>query len=78
MLEELKQQVCDWNLKLVWRGVVIYTCGNISDIDREKGFMVIKPFGVNLALNSNVSIKQYVLDKHYMRKYGSNTYYSQK
>ena len=43
MLEELKKQVCDANLELVARGVVIYTWGNVSGIDREKGLVVIKP-----------------------------------
>lgn len=46
MLEELKKQVCDANLELVERGVVIYTWGNVSGIDREKGLVVIKPSGV--------------------------------
>ena len=45
MLEELKKQVCDANLELVRRGVVIYTWGNVSGIDREKGLVVIKPYG---------------------------------
>ncbi|ENZ13520.1 L-ribulose-5-phosphate 4-epimerase [Enterocloster clostridioformis] len=47
MLELLKQQVCESNLELVRRGVVIYTWGNVSGIDREKGLMVIKPSGVD-------------------------------
>lgn len=47
MLEELKTRVCDANLELVKRGVVIYTWGNVSGIDREKGLMVIKPSGVD-------------------------------
>ena len=46
MLEELKKQVGEANLELVRRGVVIYTWGNVSGIDREKGFVVIKPSGV--------------------------------
>lgn len=46
MLETLKEAVCAANLELVKRGVVIYTWGNVSGIDREKGFMVIKPSGV--------------------------------
>ena len=37
MLEELKYQVCGANLELVARGVVIYTWGNVSGIDRDKG-----------------------------------------
>ena len=47
MLEELKKEVCDANLELVRRGVVIYTWGNVSGIDREKGIVVIKPSGVD-------------------------------
>ena len=47
MLEELKKQVCEANLELVARGVVIYTWGNVSGIDREKGLVVIKPSGVD-------------------------------
>ncbi len=46
MLEELKQQVCEANLELAARGVVIYTWGNVSGIDRESGAVVIKPSGV--------------------------------
>ena len=47
MLEELKKQVCEANLELVRRGVVIYTWGNVSGIDREKNLVVIKPSGVD-------------------------------
>lgn len=47
MLEDLKKQVCEANLELVRRGVVIYTWGNVSGIDREKGLVVIKPSGVD-------------------------------
>ena len=47
MLEKLREQVCESNLELVRRGVVIYTWGNVSSVDREKGLMVIKPSGVD-------------------------------
>lgn len=47
MLENLKKQVCDANLDLVAKGVVIYTWGNVSGIDREKELVVIKPSGVD-------------------------------
>ena len=47
MLEKLKEEVCAANLELVARGVVIYTWGNVSGIDREKGLVVIKPSGVD-------------------------------
>jgi L-ribulose-5-phosphate 4-epimerase len=46
MLEDLKQQVCAANLKLVAEGLVIQTWGNASGIDRARGLVVIKPSGV--------------------------------
>ena len=46
MLEELKKQVCKANIELSKRGVVIYTWGNVSGIDRKSGLLVIKPSGV--------------------------------
>ena len=46
MLEELKQQVCEANLLLPKYGLVTFTWGNVSAIDREKGLVVIKPSGV--------------------------------
>lgn len=46
MLEELKKQVFEANLKLVEYGLVVLTWGNVSGIDREKGLFVIKPSGV--------------------------------
>lgn len=47
MLETLKKQVCEANLELVRRGVVVYTWGNVSGIDRTSGLVVIKPSGVS-------------------------------
>ncbi|WP_010677037.1 L-ribulose-5-phosphate 4-epimerase [Bacillus timonensis] len=47
MLEQLKEKVCKANLDLVEKGVVIYTWGNVSAIDRESNLVVIKPSGVN-------------------------------
>jgi len=47
MLEELKSKVCQANLDLVKHGLVVFTWGNASGIDREKGLMVIKPSGVS-------------------------------
>lgn len=47
MLEELKEQVCRANLELVRLGLVIFTWGNVSGIDRERGLVVIKPSGVS-------------------------------
>ena len=46
MLEELKQKVLEANLLLPKHGLVTFTWGNVSGIDREKGLMVIKPSGV--------------------------------
>lgn len=46
MLEELKKEVLEANLELVRQGLVIYTWGNVSGIDRSKGLIVIKPSGV--------------------------------
>ena len=46
MLEELKKQVCKANLLLPEHGLVTFTWGNVSGIDREEGVMVIKPSGV--------------------------------
>lgn len=50
MLELLKEQVCEANLELNRRGIVIYTFGNVSGIDREAGRMVIKPSGIDYAI----------------------------
>ena len=47
MLEALKEKVCRANLDLVRHGLVIFTWGNVSAIDRESGLVVIKPSGVS-------------------------------
>jgi L-ribulose-5-phosphate 4-epimerase len=47
MLKELKKQVCRANLDLVTHGLVLFTWGNVSAIDRKKGLVVIKPGGVS-------------------------------
>ena len=46
MLEALKKEVCEANLELVKHGLVIFTWGNVSAIDRTSGLVVIKPSGV--------------------------------
>ncbi|MFD3262251.1 L-ribulose-5-phosphate 4-epimerase [Paenibacillus lentus] len=46
MLEALKQQVLEANLELPKHGLVTFTWGNVSGIDRESGLFVIKPSGV--------------------------------
>ncbi len=47
MLEELKEKVYKANLALVKHGLVIFTWGNVSSIDRARGLVVIKPSGVS-------------------------------
>ena len=46
MLELLKKTVLEANLELSKRGLITYTWGNVSGIDRESGLVVIKPSGV--------------------------------
>ena len=46
MLEQLKKQVLEANLLLPKHGLVTFTWGNVSGIDRESGLVVIKPSGV--------------------------------
>ena len=46
MLEQLKEIVCKANLELPKYGLVTFTWGNVSGVDRESGLMVIKPSGV--------------------------------
>ena len=72
MLEELKQKVYEANMELQRKGLVIYTWGNVSGIDREMGLVVIKPSGVDydtmkaedmvvLDLNGNINHQQILL-----------------
>lgn len=46
MLEQLKETVCAANLQLPRHGLVTFTWGNVSGVDRQQGLMVIKPSGV--------------------------------
>ena len=46
MLEQLKKTVYDANMELPQYGLVTFTWGNVSGVDREKSLMVIKPSGV--------------------------------
>lgn len=46
LLEKLRKEVLESNLELVRRGLVLYTFGNASGIDRESGLVAIKPSGV--------------------------------
>lgn len=47
MLKKLKHAVYEANMELPHRGLVTYTWGNVSGIDRERGLVVIKPSGVS-------------------------------
>lgn len=47
LLQSLREQVLEANLELVRRGLVLYTFGNASGIDRDKGLIAIKPSGVD-------------------------------
>ena len=46
-LTQLREQVLEANLELVRRGLVLYTFGNASGVDREQGLVVIKPSGID-------------------------------
>ena len=46
MLEALRAEVCEANLELVRRGLVLYTFGNASGLSRSDGLVAIKPSGV--------------------------------
>jgi L-ribulose-5-phosphate 4-epimerase len=46
MYEKLKKAVCDANIELQRQGLVIYSWGNVSGIDRKSGAVAIKPSGV--------------------------------
>ncbi len=46
MHEELRKAVCDANLELHRRKLIIYSWGNVSGIDRSTGAVAIKPSGV--------------------------------
>ena len=46
LLKTLREEVLDANLELVRRGLVLYTFGNVSGIDRSTGLVAIKPSGV--------------------------------
>jgi L-ribulose-5-phosphate 4-epimerase len=46
LLKRLREEVLEANLELVRRGLVLYTFGNVSGIDRNEGLVAIKPSGV--------------------------------
>lgn len=47
MLEEIKKRVFEANIELVKNGLVIFTWGNVSEINRDRDLIVIKPSGVD-------------------------------
>jgi L-ribulose-5-phosphate 4-epimerase len=47
LLKSLREAVLEANLELVRRGLVLYTFGNVSGVDRAEGLVVIKPSGVD-------------------------------
>ena len=61
MLEALKEQVCKANLELPKHGLVTFTWGNVSGVDREQGLMVIKPSGVSY---ENMTAEDMVVVRH--------------
>jgi L-ribulose-5-phosphate 4-epimerase len=47
LVKHLREEVLEANLEIVRRGLVLYTFGNASGVDRERGLVVIKPSGVD-------------------------------
>lgn len=64
MLEELKKQVYEANMELPRRGLVTYTWGNVSGIDRDTGYFVIKPSGVEYDALTQEALCVVDLDLH--------------
>ena len=60
MHEKLKHDICQANIELQKQGLVIYSWGNVSGIDRDKGVIAIKPSGV--AYDELTPDKMVVLD----------------
>lgn len=70
MLEALKEQVYEANMELWRKGMVIYTWGNVSGIDRESQLVVIKPSGVDYDTMTKedmvvVDLDGHVVEGHY-------------
>ncbi len=63
-LKQLKEDVFKANLDLVKQGLVIYTWGNVSGIDREQGLVVIKPSGVDYDVMTSDDMVVVDLDGH--------------
>ena len=67
MLEKLKEEVYKANMDLPKYGLVTFTWGNVSGIDRESGLFVIKPSGVDYDLltpDDMVAVSYTHLDVH--------------
>ena len=64
MLEALKEQVYEANMELWRKGMVIYTWGNVSGIDRESQLVVIKPSGVDYDTMTKEDMVVVDLDGH--------------
>jgi L-ribulose-5-phosphate 4-epimerase len=64
MLEDLKQEVYHANMDLPRYGLVTFTLGNVSGIDRESGYVVIKPSGVDYETMSADDMVVVDLDGH--------------
>jgi L-ribulose-5-phosphate 4-epimerase len=64
LLKTLREEVPEANLEIIQRGLVVYTFGNASGIDRSQGLVAIKPGGE-------------LHDKHFLREHGKNAYYGQ-
>lgn len=64
MLEELKQKVYEANMELPRRGLVTYTWGNVSEIYRSSGLVVIKPSGVDYETMSSEDMVVVDLNGH--------------
>ena len=62
LLKRLREEVLEANLELVKQGLVLYTFGNASGIDRESGLVVIKPSGI--AYEELTPEKMVVTDLH--------------
>ena len=43
MYRKLRERVYEANMELFRRNLIVYTWGNVSEVDREKGVMAIKP-----------------------------------
>lgn len=46
MFRKLRERVYQANMELFRRNLIVYTWGNVSEVDRERGVMAIKPSGV--------------------------------